>query len=231
LAGPVTVKVNVPKVENLTQPTIIGVDLGLNSLAAAVAMSSNGHILPAKVVSGRRLKHQLNILWGKRRAASRKNLIEKIETIDKKTRNVIQYWVNVAAKTVIRYAIQFSQPIIALEDLRSYLPTRKGTPWAKPQLRDQLSKWARGEIGRAIKRNSALEGIPTVFVDAAYSSHICPRGCLCLLTRNPKTNRTRTYFRIFRCPNCGVQLPRDINAAIEIAKRGLHLIKERVQME
>jgi IS605 OrfB family transposase len=217
LAVPVTTKVNVPKIGDLTHPTVIGVDLGINTLAAAVAISNDERILPAKVVSGKRLKHQLGQLWGKRRKASRLKKSEEIQALDKKTQRTIQHWTNTTANVVVRYATQFNQPIISLENLSTYQSTRRRTPWAKPQLRDQLGKWARGEIGKTIQRNAALHGIPVIWVNAAYSSRICPRGCLCMLTRSSHS--------VFRCPACGVKLPRDINAAIELARRGIRLIK------
>ncbi len=218
LAVPVTTKVPIPKIENLTHPTVIGVDLGINTLAAAVAISYDERILPAKVVSGKRLKHQLRQLWGKRRRASRLKKSEKIQALDKKTKHTIQHWTNTTANEVVRYATKFNQPVISLENLSTYQATRRRTSWAKPQLRDQLGKWARGEIGKTIQRNAALQGIPVIWVNAAYSSRICPRGCLCMLTRSSRS--------VFQCPACGVKLPRDINAAIELAGRGIRLIKK-----
>ncbi len=223
LAVPVTTKVNVPKIENLTNPTVIGVDLGINSLAAAVAISNDERILPAKVVSGKRLKHQLGQLWGKRKKASRLNKSEEIQALDKKTQRIIKHWINTTANVIVRYAAQFNHPIISLENLSTYQPTRRRTPWAKPKLRDQLSKWARGEMGKTIQRNAALHSIPVIWVNAAYSSCICPRGCLCLLTRFSHS--------VFRCPACGIKLPRDVNAAIELARRGKRQIKKIVKME
>jgi IS605 OrfB family transposase len=223
LAVPVTTKVNVPKFESLTFPTLVGVDLGINSLAAAVAISNDERVLPARVVSGKHLKHQLGRLWGKRRKASRLHKSEEIQALDKKTKRVIQHWIYTTANEIVRYATQFNQPIICLENLSNYQPTRERTPWAKPKLRDQLSKWARGEMGKTIQRTAALRDIPVIWVNAAYSSRICPRGCLCLLKGFSDS--------VFRCPACGVKLSRDINAAIELARRGKRLIEKMVKME
>lgn len=223
LAVPVTKKVNVPKIEELTSPTLIGVDLGINSLAAAVAISIDERILPARVISGKQLKHQLGQLWGKRRKASRLNNFEEIKSLDEKVKLVIQHWINTTANVIVRYAAQFNQPIISLENLRNYLPTRRRTPWAQPRLRDQLSKWARGEMGKTIQRKAALHNIPVIWVSAAYSSRICPRGCLCLLKGFSDS--------VFQCPACGVKLSRDINAAIELARRGKRLVEKIVKVE
>ena len=162
-------------------------------------------------------------LWGKRRKAARQKNSVAIQSIDNKTRRVILHWIGTTANAIVQYAAQFDQPIITLENLSNYQPTRRRIPWVKPKLRDQLSKWARGEIGKSISRKAALRGIPVIWVNPAYSSRVCPRGCLCLLTSFQNT--------VFRCPACGVKLSRDINAAIELARRGKRQIKKIVKME
>ena len=122
------------------------------------------------------------------------------------------------AKEVINYAIQFKHSIIVLEDLRSYIPTKNRTRWASSTMRDQLSKWARGKLFETICMKASLQNLPVIRVNAAYSSHVCPRQCLCLIPQG--------YFEVFRCPACGAKVPRDISAATEIARRGLHLVTD-----
>lgn len=220
LAVPVITPVALPKLGNLHYPTVVGVDLGVNTLVAAVAITPDGVQQPARVVSGGTLKHRLAVLWGIRRRAHQNGA--NLEPIDAKIRQVIDYWVHLAARRVVEYAAQFPQPVVALEDLRSYLPYKRRTRWAKPALRDQLSKWARGKVSQGIKEKTALQAIPVVMVDAAYSSHFCPRGCLCRLPAGSRT-RGKRWFGVFYCPACGVSVPRDVNAAIELAHRGLRL--------
>lgn len=216
IATPIKVSVNVPDISSLEQPTLVGVDLGLNTLAAAVALTFDGQIHPAKIISGKQLKHRLASLWGKRKNAARKQKSGYIQEVDEKTQRIIRHWINVTAKEVTNYAIQFQEPIVVLEDLRNYMPTKKRTRWAKPSMRDQLSKWARGKHFETICMKASLQGLPVIRVNAAYSSHVCPRQCLCLLPQG--------YFNVFRCPVCGAKVPRDISAAIEIARRGLQLV-------
>lgn len=216
MATPIRVSVNVPDISCLEQPTLIGVDLGLNTLAAAVALTVDGRIHPARIISGKQFKHRLASLWEKRKNAAHKQKTEHIQDIDDKTQRVIKHWINVTAKAVINYAIQFQHPIIVLEDLRNYVPTKKRTRWASSSMRDQLSKWARGRLFEAICMKASLHDLPVIRVNAAYSSHVCPRQCLCLLPQG--------YFKILCCPACGAKVPRDISAAIEIARRGLQLV-------
>lgn len=220
LAVPVKTVVNVSPIQSLRQPTLVGVDLGLNILAAAVAISYQGRIHPAKVIRGNRLKHSLLTLWGKRRIAARKQKAALTRDIDTKIHRVLLHWANVTAKAVVRYASQYSESIIALEDLRSYQVIRQRTNWAKSNHRHLLHNWARGKITEGIQKTAAIQGIPVIFINAAYSSHVCPNGCLCKIPRKGR------YFSIFHCPLCGVKISRDINAAIEISRRGLHQIRK-----
>ncbi|MFX1343389.1 MAG: IS200/IS605 family accessory protein TnpB-related protein [Promethearchaeota archaeon] len=218
MATPIRVSVNIPGISNLKQPTLIGVDLGLNTLAAAVALTFDQRVHPAKSISGKQLKHHLASLWAKRKKAARKQIPERLQAIDEKTQRVIQHWIHVTAKAVINYAIQFQHPIIVLEDLRNYIPTKNRTRWASSTMRDQLSKWARGKLFETICMKASLQNLPVIRVNAAYSSHVCPRQCLCLIPQG--------YFEVFHCPACGAKVPRDISAATEIARRGLHLVTD-----
>lgn len=227
LAVPVRTQVKIPQISNLSIPTIIGVDLGINTLAAAVGLSFDGKIQPVKIVSGKRLKHQLSTLWGKRRINSQNQAEKRVRIIDAKINRVINHWVNVAAKCVIKYAKRFQEPIIAIEDLRTFTPSRRRTPWIKTQQRDQLSKWARGKISQAIIYKGMLHGIPVIRVNPAYSSQVCPKGCLCFLN-SPAYKKKQRYFHVFVCPACGTKVPRDTNAAIEIARRGKELVQCRL---
>lgn len=206
--------------QSLRNPTFVGVDLGLKTLAAIVPLTADGRILPAKVVSGRQLQHQLGVLWRKRKACAKKRRAALIAKIDLKIRHVTEHWVHTTAKAVVDFATQFTNPVIVLEDLRNYVPFRLYTSWASPQLRDKLSKWARGKITNAVQTKAEWQGIRIILVEPSYSSHVCARGCCCLLTRNPKTGTKLPYFRVFRCPICGARIPRDVNAATEVARRG-----------
>ncbi len=214
LAIPVKTAVSVPLIRSLNHPTLVGVDLGVNNLAAAVAITDYEKTHPVKIIRGKRLKHSISTLWGKRRTAARNQNSSLIQDLDSKIHRVITHWANVTAKAVIRYTLQFSEPIIVLEDLRSFQVIRQRTFWAKSNQRYILHKWARGKTTEAIQKGATLHGIPVIFVNAAYSSHVCPNGCLCLIPRKGE------YFSQFHCPSCGLKISRDINAAIEIARRG-----------
>lgn len=224
LVVPVTTAIAPQQLQTFRHPTVVGVDLGVNTLAAAVALTPDGRFQPVKVVSGKRLKHRLRVLWRHRRQVHQRGSAGQVQRIDTKIRRVIQHWVHVTAQAIVQYALRFPQPVIALEDLRNYRPYRWRTPWADPRLRDQLSKWARGKMAQAICNKAALRKIPVVRVDPAYSSHTCVRGCVQRPQGTYKKPNRGSYFRIFQCPVCGVKVPRDVNAAIELARRGLRVV-------
>jgi putative transposase len=97
----------------------------------------------------------------------------------------------------------------ALEDLEGIRDRARSR---KPQ-RAALHSWSFHQLGSFIAYKARLAGVPVVFVDPAYTSLGCS-SCGHVAKENRPTRDA------FACCRCGLSLPADLNAAINIAARG-----------
>jgi putative transposase len=200
--------------------TVVGVDIGANTLVAAVALQQN-RSQPAQCVSGRQFCHQLRVLWQRRRRAARRHACSELHQIDAKLARVVNHWTNVAAKTVVDYASrQRRGVVIVLENLRDLRFARNRTPRWRRVTRFVLSLWARGQLHQRIQEKARWQGIPVVELsvkETRFSSKTC---CKC-----GQVNRHHRHQRVFRCTACGAVMPRDVNAATVLVQRGVKRMK------
>jgi putative transposase len=82
----------------------------------------------------------------------------------------------------------------------------------KPQ-RAALHSWSFHQLGSFIDYKAQRAGVPVLAVDPAYTSQRCS-GCGHVHRKNRPNRDT------FLCTRCGLSLPADLNAAINIAMRG-----------
>ena len=75
---------------------------------------------------------------------------------------------------------------------------------------ERLNSWNYAKLQKFVEYKAKWEGIPIVYIKAKGTSTTCPRcGCDQLNQRG-----------LVECSQCGLALDRDINASINIAKRG-----------
>ena len=200
--------------------TVVCVDIGANTLVAAVALWQNVP-QPAQCVSGRQFCHQVRVLWQRRRRAARRHASHAVQQIDAKLARVVTHWTHVAAKTVVEYASQQrGKVVIVLENLRDLRFARNRTPRWRRVTRFVLNVWARGQLHQRIHEKAGWLGIPVVELsvkETRFSSKTC---CKCGLV-----NHHHRRQRVFRCPACGAVIPRDVNAATVLAHRGVARMK------
>jgi len=79
--------------------------------------------------------------------------------------------------------------------------------------RRRIAQWPFHVIQSYIRYKANWEGVPVEFVSAAWTSQTC-HACA-FVNRNLKLTD-----REWRCPSCGATLDRDLNAAINIERRG-----------
>jgi len=112
------------------------------------------------------------------------------------------------SKTIVTEAERTGRGI-AREQLEGI---RDRARFRKPQ-RAALHSWSFYQLGSFIDYKAQRAGVPVVAVDPAYTSQRCS-GCGHVHRKN---RRTRDDFL---CTRCGLSLPADLNAAINIAVRG-----------
>ncbi len=93
---------------------------------------------------------------------------------------------------------------IILEDL-----TLHGAGGRPRRMKRRLSSWPRSEIHRQIEYKAALEGVPIIKVNPAYTSKTCPA---CGARRRDRVGQE------FVCERCGWRMDRQLNAELNILK-------------
>jgi len=113
------------------------------------------------------------------------------------------------SKTIVAEAERTGRGI-AREDLEGI---RERARSRKPQ-RAALHSWSFAQLGAFIDYKALRAGVPVEVVDPAYTSQRCS-GCGHIHKNNRPTRDS------FCCTRCGLSLPADWNAALNIAELGM----------
>ena len=116
------------------------------------------------------------------------------------------------AKQVVQAAKSKGQAIV-LENLKGIRTSHRRFCRESRGRRRRISHWPFGLFQEYVTYKAAWSGVHVEFVSAAWTSQTCS-NCH-LVNRNLKVTE-----REWRCPNCGATLDRDLNAAINIERRG-----------
>jgi putative transposase len=127
-------------------------------------------------------------------------------------RNRVRQFLHRAAKAVVEVAAKNSQAIV-LEKLSGIrYAHHKGNGEGEGQRR-RIAQWPFRLFQSFVLYKGAWSGVQVEFVSALRTSQICN-----------KCGKVNTHLRLtereWRCPNCGASLDRDLNAAINIERRG-----------
>ncbi|MFC9995017.1 RNA-guided endonuclease InsQ/TnpB family protein [Nocardia sp. NPDC127526] len=194
----------VPEPESIA-PTggFLGVDLGI----ANIATTSDGVIHTAKHVNqvrnrSRRVRRRLQ----RKGTKSSKRRLRRISGREARFAADTNHCI---AKRIVTEAQRTCRGI-ALEDLGGI---RGRARLRKPQ-RVTLHSWSFAQLGTYITYKAKRVGVPVVFADPRYTSQQCS-GC----GHTAKSNRPNQAT--FRCTSCGFAEHADVNAARNIAARGV----------
>lgn len=116
------------------------------------------------------------------------------------------------AKEIVKTAIEKQQGIV-LERLQGIRNAHRRGNGEGRDTRRRIAEWPFRLFQKYIAYKAAWEGVPVEFVNPAWTSQTCH------LCRHVNRKLARTE-REWRCPNCGAILDRDLNAAINIERRG-----------
>lgn len=195
-------EVNIPQLNSSFNP--IGIDCGINNLAI-VNVSGK-----PKFFSGGK------VLWKKQNYGRIKSILQnkkatkKLRQICEKEKNFIDNINHNISSFVIKEAKKVINPVIVLEDLKYIRETTE----VRRKQRYAHNSWAFRQLQNKIKYKAYWEEIPVIFIDARYTSQICPK-CLSVNKRH-KHN--------YKCNYCGYQANADFIASINIQKRFLEAI-------
>lgn len=117
----------------------------------------------------------------------------------------------VAKKTVQK--AKGNEEAIVLERLRGIRYRHQGGNGEGRATRRRVSLWPFRQLQCCIGYKAAWEGVQVEFVSPSYTSQTCH---VC----HSVNRKLKLTEREWRCPSCGATLYRDLNAAINIERRG-----------
>ena len=181
----------------------VGVDLGI----ANIATTDDGTRHSGRHLN--RVRHRHRALRRKLQAKGTKSAKRLLRKRSRKEARFAADTNHVIAKRIVTEAERTGRGI-ALEDLTGI---RARVRLRKPQ-RVTLHSWAFAQLGQFLAYKAAQAGVPLVYVDPAYTSQACSR-----CGHVSKTNRPEQAT--FCCTSCGFAEHADVNAARNIATRGV----------
>ncbi|MER6175799.1 transposase [Streptosporangium sp. NPDC001681] len=181
----------------------LGVDLGI----ANIATTSGGVRHSGKGLNAVRHRHrELRRRLQAKQTKSAKRLLKRRRRAEARFAANTNHTI---AKQIVTEAARTGQGI-ALEDLQGI---RDRVRLRKPQ-RVTLHSWSFHQLGRFIAYKAARAGVALVYVDPAYTSQACS-AC------GHVDKKNRPDQAGFACTSCGFAEHADVNAARNIASRGV----------
>ncbi|WP_214107101.1 RNA-guided endonuclease InsQ/TnpB family protein [Acrocarpospora catenulata] len=189
---------------DVTDPSgFLGVDLGIaNTATTSDGTTHAGKHLNAVRHRNRELRRRLQT----KRTKSAKRLLKARRRKEARFARDLNH---VISKSIVTEAARTGRGI-ALEDLSGI---RDRVRLRKPQ-RVTLHSWSFHQLGQFVAYKAARAGVALVHVDPAYTSQGCS-ACGHIDKRNRPDQET------FRCRSCGFAEHADVNAARNIASRGV----------
>lgn len=201
----VSVQVEEPDMKPINGSGAIGVDVGIKNLVA----SSNGQIFNATkaLYKYERKLARLHRELSRRKKGGKnwKKTKGKISKVYRKVTDVRRH----AQHQASHYLVEDLQPqVIILEDLniKGMLKNRR--------LAKAISDAGMSELHRQITYKADWRGIQVIKADRWYASSKTCSGCGCIQSTLTLSDR------VFNCPDCGLTIDRDLNAARNLAALG-----------
>ncbi len=209
------ISIQVPEKEPFKPQGFLGVDFGYYNIV--VVADEKGRELMR--VQGDELI-QRKEYYEKLRAKRQQRLMKVFRIKDKdfghKDRNYVNDLNHKIAKELVLTAKRMRKAIV-IERLKGL--KRSNMKNRSRKIRKILHRWSYHNLIQKIKYKAKLEGVPTIEVSPRNTSKTCSRcGYVYKRFRNQ---------RLFHCPKCGLIVDRDLNASINIAKKGLEEFKKR----
>jgi len=195
-------------------PTVIGVDFGIKSLAVL----SNGKVFEnPKALREAQVKLarlQREVSRREKGSANRKKSVAKLAKAHKRVTDIREHTLH----QISDYVTAKCKPsVIVLEDLNV-----KGM-LQNHCLAQAITDVSFAELRRQIEYKAERLGIQVVIADRWFPSSKTCSNCGCV--RSDLTLSDRTFI----CPECGLEIDRDLNAARNLAKYG-HLTKNEASL-
>lgn len=185
--------------------TPIGVDIGLNQLAWAVARDSDGKFLDEIHFDGSEAGHIRDQYNRKRRKLQENGNLDEVKRLKDKERRWMENKNHTISRKIIEFAKKFDKPIIILEDIAvDKIRQRTENP--------NIHSWTAGKLRNMIEYKAKESEIKTKQIPPQYTSQKCPK-----CGKVSKKNREGVNFH---CIRCGYTNHADFVGAWNISTRG-----------
>ena len=191
----------------------LGVDLGIVKIATT---SDGKYYSGSKVKNLRRRNFKLRQKLQAKSTKSAKRLLKKRRRKESRFAADVNHCIS---KKLVEVA-KGTQRAIVLENLKGIRErARKGTrKTVCKTMRQALSSWSFCQLRQFIEYKARAAGVRVIYVDPRNTSRICSKcGHI-----DKKSRRDQEHFV---CTACGHALNADINAALNIARRGAEVIQ------
>lgn len=190
---------------------IVGVDLGMNFLAATYDSSGRSDFYSGRSVKHRRAKYkQVRKQIQSRQTASSRRRLKKIGSRENRWMQDVNHQVS---KALVSGAS--AGTLFVLEDLTGI---RAATEEVAREHRYESVNWAYFDLRKKIEYKAQLNGSKTVAVSPKYTSQTCPKcGHTHKLNRDKKNH-------IFTCRNCGYCSNDDRVGAMNLHRKGIEFL-------
>jgi len=189
--------------------TVVAIDIGEHNLAVAVAISKNNQKpMKGRFWRGSEIKRIRGLYAHIRRRLGEKKLLKKIKELGRRERRKVNQQLHIIANEIIEYAKQFHRPVIVMENLKGIRENFKKSK----KLNRRFHSLPFRKLQTYIEYKALLEGIDVMYLSEKETKNTSKTCHRCGYV-------TRIKGRIFKCPKCGMEYDRDLNASINIARR------------
>lgn len=180
--------------------TFIGIDLGLNNIAT-LAVVQDDKVLNIQMWSGKEVEHVRRRFREYRGEVSRCGRLDLLKANKGREQRWMMHTNHVISKRIADIVSSYEKPMVVFEDLHKFV---NRVPWNFFQIR-QMTEY-KAFPARILK------------VHPAKTSTTCNK-----CENDDPDNRHGVHFQ---CTKCGYQVHADVNAAINIAKKGAWVLQQ-----
>jgi putative transposase len=195
------VVVDAPEAYPIDPIDVLGIDFGVKN----IAVDSTGEVFSGGAIEKTRIK--IAIIKSDLQRCGTPNATRHLKKIGKRESRFRRDTNHCVSKKMVAKAKDTSS-IIALEDLKGI---QKRVTVKKVERHRHLS-WGFYQLRQFIEYKAAIAGVPVAYTDPAYTSQECS-SCHNISESNRPTRDD------FICRSCGLSLPADYNAALNIRAR------------
>jgi IS605 OrfB family transposase len=187
--------------------TVVGVDVNEDNVALT-ALSEDG-VEDSLVIDFPEIKYERHRYFTMRKRVQNAGKDSIHDTLEGREERFVRDRLHKVSRHIVEWSQRFEKPCIVFEDLK--------------EMRDSIDYGTR--MNRRLHHlpfralqfytsyKAAFEGIPTAWIDPAYTSQRCP---MC-----GHTERANRHKKRFKCRDCGHQDHSDRGASVNIAVKGV----------